>query len=132
MLLQKYIAVEQVSLILSQVHRLECNIVRLFPKGMVDATIDRILLQTFTFFLFTFSGIYVMTLTWVPTADQYGPQSFCASAIDDNNLQSDGWCITYLVGFESPELIRITAVQGSASPVGTIFSNHSIFSIQGK
>ena len=73
-----------------------------------------------------------MTLSWVPADDQYGPQSFCASAIDNNNLQSDGWCITYLVGFESPELIRITTVQGSASPVGTIFSNHSIFSIQGK
>ena len=76
--------------------------------------------------------IYVMTLSWVPADDQYGPQGFCASAIDNNNLQSDGWCITYLVGFESPDLIRITAVQGSASPIGTIFSNHSIFSIQGK
>lgn len=79
-----------------------------------------------------FIDIYVMELSWIPTDEQYGPQSFCASAIDNNNLQSDGWCITYLVGFESPELIRITAVQGSASPVGTIFSNHSIFSIQGK
>lgn len=72
-----------------------------------------------------------MILTWTPADNQNGPQGFCASAVDNNNLQSDAWCITYLVGFESPDLIRITAVQGSASPIGTIFSNHSIFSIQG-
>lgn len=71
-----------------------------------------------------------MTLTWTPQDNQVGPQGFCAGAIDSNNLQSDSWCITFLVGFESPDLIRITTVQGSASPVGTIFSNHSIFSIQ--
>jgi len=62
-----------------------------------------------------------MTLTWTPTSDQIGPQGFCAGAIDNRNMQSDAWCITFLVGFESPDLIRITAVQGSASPVGTIF-----------
>lgn len=73
-----------------------------------------------------------MTLTWTPEAVQYGPQGFCAGAVDNNNLQSDAWCITYLVGFESPDLIRTTMVQGSASPIGTIFSNHSLFSIQGK
>ena len=71
-----------------------------------------------------------MTLTWTPTSDQIGPQGFCAGAIDNRNMQSDAWCITFLVGFESPDLIRITAVQGSASPVGTIFANHSSFSIQ--
>ncbi|CAF1264102.1 unnamed protein product [Rotaria sordida] len=75
-------------------------------------------------------GLYVMTLTWTPTDNQYGPQGFCAGAVDSSNLQSDAWCITYLVGFDSPNLIRATVVQGTASPIGTIFSNHSIFSIQ--
>jgi hypothetical protein len=78
-----------------------------------------------------FPGIYVMTLTWTPEQNQYGPQGFCAGAVDSNNLQSDAWCITYLVGFESPDLIRTQTVQGSASPVGTIFSNQTHFSIQG-
>ncbi|CAF5134495.1 unnamed protein product, partial [Rotaria sp. Silwood1] len=75
-------------------------------------------------------GLYVMTLTWTPEDNQYGPQGFCAGAVDSNNLQSDAWCITYLVGFDSPDLIRTAAVQGTASPIGTIFSNHSVFSIQ--
>ena len=72
-----------------------------------------------------------MTITWTPEDDQYGPQSICAGAVDNNNLQSDAWCVTYLVGFESPNLIRTQAVQGSASPIGTVFANQSIFSIQG-
>ncbi|CAF0806646.1 unnamed protein product [Rotaria sordida] len=75
-------------------------------------------------------GLYVMTLTWTPEDKQYGPQGFCAGAVDTNNLQSDAWCVTYLVGFDSPDLIRTQTVQGTASPIGTIFSNHSIFSIQ--
>lgn len=74
--------------------------------------------------------IFKLTLSWVPTADQYGPQGFCAGAIDNTNLQSNQWCITFLVGFDSPEVIRPQVVQGSASPIGTIFQNHTIFSIQ--
>ena len=35
-----------------------------------------------------------------------------------------------MVGFTAPNLQTPLLVQGSASPVGTIFSNHSIFSIQ--
>lgn len=76
-------------------------------------------------------GIWTMTLTWTPTAIQYGPQGFCAGAIDNKNLQSDPWCITYLVGYTSPNLIAPTVVQGTASPIGTVFANHSIFSIMG-
>jgi hypothetical protein len=72
-----------------------------------------------------------MTLTWTPIAAQTGPQGFCAGAIDNNNLQSDPWCITYLVDYTSPNLIRPTVVQGSASPVGTVFANQSVFSITG-
>ncbi|UJR14633.1 hypothetical protein I4U23_001627 [Adineta vaga] len=76
------------------------------------------------------ANIYHLILRWIPTADQYGPQSFCAGAIDNANLQSNQWCITFLVGFESPDVIRPTLVQGSASPIGTIFQNHTVFSIQ--
>ena len=50
--------------------------------------------------------------------------------IDNTDVQSEQWCITYLVGFDSPDIIRPTTVQGSASPLGTIFQNHTLFSIQ--
>lgn len=72
-----------------------------------------------------------MTLTWTPQESQSGPQGFCAGAIDNHNLQSDPWCITYLVDYTSPNLIRPILVQGSASPLGTVFSNQSLFSIMG-
>ena len=77
-----------------------------------------------------FSGIYQIALSWIPSAAQFGPQGFCAGAVDNTNVQSDPWCITFLVGYKSPEIIRPTAVQGSASPMGTIMQNHTIFSIQ--
>ncbi|CAF0722780.1 unnamed protein product [Adineta steineri] len=69
------------------------------------------------------SDIWIMTVTWTPS--QSGSQGFCAGAIDISSLPSDPWCVTYLVGFTSPELI-----QSSASPVGIIFQNQTIFSIQ--
>jgi hypothetical protein len=72
-----------------------------------------------------------MTLSWVPIASQAGPQGFCAAAVDSLNQQSDQWCITFVVGAASPNLNRPVMVQGSASPVGTVFANQSIFSIQG-
>ncbi|CAF1517940.1 unnamed protein product, partial [Adineta ricciae] len=75
-------------------------------------------------------NIYHLILSWIPTADQYGPQPFCAGAVDNSSLQSNQWCVTFLVGFESPDVIRPTAVQGSASPVGTVFQNQSVFSFQ--
>ncbi|CAF1361587.1 unnamed protein product [Adineta ricciae] len=89
------------------------------PLGMMHSPI----IQTGAF-------LYTMTLTWTPIANQAGPQGFCAGAVDNSNLQSDPWCITYLVDYTSPDLIRPTVVQGSASPVGTVFANQSMFSIQ--
>ncbi|CAF1082691.1 unnamed protein product, partial [Adineta ricciae] len=76
------------------------------------------------------TNLWTMVLTWTPVASQTGPQGFCAGAIDNSSLQSDPWCITYLVDYDSPNLIRPTLVQGSASPVGTVFSNQSMFLIQ--
>ncbi|CAF3922512.1 unnamed protein product, partial [Adineta steineri] len=75
-------------------------------------------------------NVYEIILSWVPIASQYGPQSFCAGAVDTIQLQSNQWCITFLVGFESPDIIRPTMVQGSASPIGTVFQNQTLFSIQ--
>ena len=75
-------------------------------------------------------GVYQIVLSWIPTSDQYGPQGFCAGAVDNTNVQSEQWCITFLVGFESPDIIRPRVVQGSASPLGTIFQNHTLFSFQ--
>ncbi|CAF1507596.1 unnamed protein product [Adineta ricciae] len=76
------------------------------------------------------TGVYGLILTWIPRADQYGPQGVCMAAIDNTKLQSNQWCITFLVGFKSPDVIRPTLVQGSASPVGTVFQNQTTFSIQ--
>ncbi|CAM4758674.1 unnamed protein product [Rotaria magnacalcarata] len=88
------------------------------PIGMVHSAISN-----------PSSGLWRMTLTWTPISAQSGPQGFCAAAIDNRNLQSDPWCLTYLVDYTSPNIIRPTIVQGSASPIGTVFSNQSIFSI---
>jgi hypothetical protein len=74
---------------------------------------------------------YTITLSWVPTDQQAGPQGFCAAAVDSLNQQSEQWCITFVVGADSPNLNPPTTVQGSASPIGTVFANQSIFSIQG-
>ncbi|CAF0872413.1 unnamed protein product [Adineta steineri] len=57
-------------------------------------------------------NVYEIILSWIPVADQYGPQSFCAGAIDTIQLQSNQWCITFLVGFDSPDIIRPAMVQG--------------------
>jgi len=84
----------------------------------------------FCFFHLSFIGIYEIILSWIPTMLQYGPQSFCASAIDSASIPSNQWCITYLVGFQAPTIISPTVVQGSASPVGTIFQNNTRFSIE--
>ena len=73
-----------------------------------------------------------MILSWTPVASQYGPQGFCAGAIDDSGVQSNPWCITFLVGFTAPNLQQPMFVQHSASPLGTIFANHSIFAIQSR
>ena len=73
-----------------------------------------------------------MNLLFTPTAQQYGPQGFCAGAIDNTNVQSEPWCITFLVGFSAPNLQTPNLVQGSASPIGTVFANQTIFSIQSK
>ncbi len=72
----------------------------------------------------------MMSLLFTPNASQYGPQGFCAAAVDNTEVQSDPRCITFLVGFTAPNLQTPILVQGSASPVGTVFSNQSVFSIQ--
>ena len=76
--------------------------------------------------------VFTIVLTWTPTDNQYGPQGFCAGAIDNTGVQSDPWCITFLVGFTPPNLQQPWFVQHSASPLGTVFANHTIFSIQSR
>jgi hypothetical protein len=74
----------------------------------------------------------MITLLFTPTSNQFGPQGFCAAAVDNTNVQSDPWCITFLVGFTAPDLQTPLFVQGSASPIGTVLANQSLFSIQSK
>ncbi|UJR12009.1 hypothetical protein I4U23_016187 [Adineta vaga] len=76
------------------------------------------------------SGIFTIILSWVPIQSQYGPQGVCFGAVDNNSLQSNQWCITFLVGFRSPDIVYPSLVQGSASPIGTVFQNHTLFSFQ--
>ncbi|CAF1122378.1 unnamed protein product [Adineta steineri] len=64
-------------------------------------------------------GLWIMTLSWTPAASQDGPQGFCAGAVDNSSLQSAPWCLTYLVDYDSPNLILPQVVQGSASPIAT-------------
>ncbi|CAF1238732.1 unnamed protein product [Adineta steineri] len=71
------------------------------------------------------SGIWTMTLTWTPTATQSIVQGFCAAAIDNSSLPSDPWCITFLVSLDAVNLI-----QSSATPVGIILQNQTVFRIQ--
>ncbi|CAF1669263.1 unnamed protein product, partial [Adineta ricciae] len=80
--------------------------------------------------IWNISGVYIVVLSWFPRLDQFGPQGVCMAAIDNTNIQSNQWCITFLVGFRSPDVIRPQLVQGSASPVGTVFQNQTTFSIQ--
>ncbi|UJR17320.1 hypothetical protein I4U23_004215 [Adineta vaga] len=70
-------------------------------------------------------GIYQITLSWVPSASQYGTQGLCAAAVDNSSIQSNQWCIAYLVGFTAPQFI-----QSSAAPVGNVYANQSVFLIQ--
>ena len=77
-------------------------------------------------------------------------QVFCAAPIDQRGLTGRQHCVNFVVGYSAPNLatpilvqgrrnrwvfghyLLSTYVVGSASPLGTVFSNHSIFSIQGK
>nr|ACD54819.1 unknown [Adineta vaga] len=72
-----------------------------------------------------FLGIYQITLSWTPSASQYGTQGLCAAAVDSSNIQSDQWCIAYLVGITAPQFS-----QNTASPVGIVYANQTVFSIQ--
>lgn len=66
-------------------------------------------------------------MSWIPTVNQSGIHSFCAAVIDDTNIQSDLWCITFAVGFSAPSLQSPNLNASFGSPIGTIQSNHSYF-----
>ncbi len=55
---------------------------------------------------------YYITLRWIPIADQYGPQVFCAAPIDQRQLTGPQYCINFVVGYRSPELNTPITVQG--------------------
>ncbi|CAF3808683.1 unnamed protein product [Rotaria sordida] len=90
---------------------------------------ERVVAQTSVALVSGTTNQYYITLSWIPVTDQYGPQVFCAAAIDQRQLTGSQYCFTFVVGYRSPELNTPITVQGSASPLGTVFSNHSTFSI---
>ena len=55
-----------------------------------------------------------ITLSWTPTADQRGPEVFCAAPVDNRRLTVSQHCINYVVGFAAPNLIPPTLVQGTS------------------
>lgn len=72
-------------------------------------------------------GIYQIALNWIPLSSQSGPNSFCAIAVDNTQMTSNQWCITFVVDSSAPDFIL-----PSTSPTGIIFQNQTIFHIRGK
>ncbi|UJR18699.1 hypothetical protein I4U23_005606 [Adineta vaga] len=73
------------------------------------------------------TGIYHLVISWIPIGSQYGPQGVCMAAVDNTQVQSNQWCITYLVGHQSfSPLLRPTLIQGSTLPVASISVNRPI------
>ena len=74
----------------------------------------------------------MISLLFTPTINPSGPQLFCTTAVDNTNVQSDQWCVTFLVGFIAPSLLSPLLVQGHVSPRGTLTANPNQFKIQSK
>ena len=113
----------------SPVHLLVWERVRLSTLVQVSL-VHSVVQRSLIFCTSTNAGTFAIILTWTPTTAQFGPQGFCAGAIDNTGVQSSPWCITFLVGFNAPNLQKPLFVQHSASPLGTVFANQSIFAIQ--
>ncbi|CAF1074084.1 unnamed protein product [Adineta steineri] len=67
-------------------------------------------------------GFYEINFTWSPSASQSGLQGLCVAAVDNLNVQSDQWCITFLVTTISPEVTGPTIVQETVALVDTTFT----------
>ena len=74
----------------------------------------------------------MITLNWVPTANQSGPQSFCAIAVDDTEIESESWCVTFVVGTLAPSLLSPNLNSNFGFPTGTVQANHSYFFLRSK
>ena len=82
--------------------------------------------------LFIIIGTSSVEFSWTPTADQYGPQGFCLGVIDNTMVQSDSWCLTFLVGVSAPTLQSPHLIPGSGFPTNSVETNHSVFYIKSK
>ncbi|UJR11342.1 hypothetical protein I4U23_015523 [Adineta vaga] len=90
------------------------NFISSLPIGMIKSNIQN-----------RSTDIYTMTLKWVPLLSQTGPQVVCMGAVDNTQVQSNQWCVTFVVGSVAPNII-----QSSARPNGIILQNQSIFTIR--
>jgi hypothetical protein len=61
-----------------------------------------------------------------------GLQPFCVAAVDNNGQMSTESCVMIMVGGTNPTTYTPTFVQSTASPIGTVLSSQTRFSIQGK
>ncbi|CAF5169793.1 unnamed protein product, partial [Rotaria sp. Silwood1] len=43
------------------------------------------------------STLYSVSLTWTPTTNQIGSQILCTVAIDSQNVQSNQYCMAFVV-----------------------------------
>ncbi|CAF5207419.1 unnamed protein product, partial [Rotaria magnacalcarata] len=73
---------------------------------------------------------WVATISWTPTSAQVGLVPICAAAVDDYGQTSDQNCVMIAVGATGFSILTPTFVQGTASPLGTIMSTQTRFSIQ--
>ena len=60
-----------------------------------------------------------------------GLQPWCIAAVDNYGQMSTESCVMIMVSGTNPGL-SVTFVQNTASPVGTVMSSQTRFSIQGK
>ncbi len=81
------------------------------------------------------SGKYIeLTKILVTFLSIIGLQPFCVAAVDNHGQASDQYCVMILVDSTgaNPGFYAPTFIQGTASPVGTVMSTQTRFSIQGK
>ena len=70
---------------------------------------------------------WYITLTWTPRDEQKGPQVFCAAPIDQNGLTGRQHCVNFVVGYEAPNLINVTMVQGRKRRSLSSLVTHDLF-----
>ncbi|CAF0911332.1 unnamed protein product [Rotaria sordida] len=75
------------------------------------------------------STLYSVSLTWTPTIKEIGSQILCAIAVDSQNVQSNQYCMTFVVRTSGTQLCPGEVLETSTSSTITqgIFTESSSF-----